>query len=59
MNKTVLNGENSAVILKKTKMSEDISSLHLDAIPPDTLTKVRVLKRRKKTKACFLHQITW
>lgn len=54
MSNTVSNGQNSTVILKKAKMSEDISSLHLDAIPPDTLTKVHELRKTKKQKLVFL-----
>lgn len=35
-------GESNVQITKKAKMSGDTAALHLDGIPPDVLSKVRV-----------------
>lgn len=40
-NHTEANGDSSAQIPKKIKMSEDACNLHLDGIPPHTLSQVR------------------
>ncbi|XP_026037052.1 hexokinase-2-like [Astatotilapia calliptera] len=40
MSNTQANGESNVQITKKAKMSGDTTALHLDGIPPDTLSKV-------------------
>ena len=42
MSKTETNSENCIQVSKKAKMSGDTANLHLDGIPPDTLTQVGV-----------------
>ncbi|XP_039888528.1 hexokinase-2-like [Simochromis diagramma] len=40
MSNTQANGESNVQMTKKAKMSSDTAALHLDGIPPDTLSKV-------------------
>lgn len=42
MSSAVTNDKNSTQISKKDKMNGDVSTLYLDGIPADTLSKVRV-----------------